>query len=115
MTRMKRALLVLLFAVSVHAQTIRVAVDVTDAARKLLHTHLTIPAQPGAMKLAYAKWLPGEHGPTGPIDELVNLRITANAQRVAWSRDPRDMFLFHLDVPAGASEIEVDATYIAPS
>ncbi|HET8773860.1 MAG TPA: M61 family peptidase [Thermoanaerobaculia bacterium] len=112
---MKRALLVLFFAVSLHAQTIRVAVDATDAARKLLHTHLTIPATPGPMKLAYAKWLPGEHGPTGPIDELVNLRIAANGQRVAWSRDPRDMFLFHIDVPTGASEIQVDATYIAPS
>jgi len=112
---LKRALLLCLFAASLHAQTIRVAVDATDAARKLLHSHLTIPATLGPMKLAYAKWLPGEHGPTGPIDELVNVRITANGQRVAWTRDPRDMFVFHLDVPPGANEIEVDATYIAPS
>jgi len=115
MTRMKRALLLLLLAFSLNAQTIRVAVDVTDSARKLIHSHLTIPAAPGPMKLAYAKWLPGEHGPTGPIDELVNIRITANGQRVAWTRDPRDMFLFDIDVPAGASEIEIDATYIAPA
>jgi predicted metalloprotease with PDZ domain len=115
MTRMKRALLLLLFAVSLDAQTIRVAVDATDAARKLFHSHLTIPAAPGPMKLAYAQWLPGEHGPTGPIDELVNVRIAANGQRVAWTRDPRDMFVFNIDVPAGANEIEVDATYLAPT
>ena len=74
---MKRALLLLLFAVSLHAQTIRVAVDATDAGQKLLHSHMTIPASPGPMKLAYAKWLPGEHGPTGPVGDLVNVRITA--------------------------------------
>ena len=116
---MKRALPVLAVAffltASLDAQTIRAAVDATDAARKLFHVHLTIPATAGPMKLAYAKWLPGEHGPTGPIDELVNLRITANGQRVAWTRDPRDMFVFHIDVPTGTSAIEVDATYIAPS
>ena len=114
---MKRASLLLSFllAASLHAQTIRVAVDATDAARKLIHSHITIPAAPGPMKLAYAKWLPGEHGPTGPIDELVNVRITANGQRVPWTRDPRDMFVFLVDVPAGASELEVDATYIAPT
>lgn len=119
MTHMKRAMLALLAAVllaaSLRAQTIRATIDATDAARKLLHSHLVIPAKPGPMKLAYAKWLPGEHGPTGPIDELVNLRITAGGERVAWMRDPRDMFVFNLEVPAGASEIEVDATYLAPT
>ena len=107
MTRMKRAMLTLLaavlFAATLQAQTIRATIDATDAARKLLHSHLVIPAAPGPMKLAYAKWLPGEHGPTGPIDELVNLRIAAGGQRVAWMRDPRDMFVFNLDVPAGAT------------
>lgn len=112
---LKRALLLCVFAASLSAQTIRVAVDATDAARKLFHSHLTIPAAAGPMKLAYARWLPGEHGPTGPIGELVNVRITANGQRVAWTRDPRDMFVFHLDVPSGANEIEVDATYLAPT
>jgi predicted metalloprotease with PDZ domain len=112
---MKRALLLCLFAFAIHAQTIRVAVDATDPERKLLGTHMTIPAAPGPMKLAYAKWMPGEHGPTGPIDELVNLRITAGGQRVAWTRDPRDMFVFNVDVPAGASALEVDATYLAPT
>ena len=112
---MKRALLILLFAISLHAQPIRVAVDATDAGQKLLHSHMTIPATPGPMKLAYAQWIPGEHGPTGPVGDLVDIRITANGQRVAWTRDPREMFVFHLDVPSGASEIEVDATHLAPT
>lgn len=111
-----RALLpiVLLFAATLRAQTIRVDVDATDAPRKVFSAHMVMPATPGPMKLAFARWLPGEHGPTGPIADLVNVRITANGQRVPWTRDPRDMFVFLLDVPPGASAIEVDTSYLAP-
>ena len=45
------------------------------------HAHLNIPATPGPMTLFYPKWIPGEHGPTGPINGLAGLRITANGQR----------------------------------
>ncbi|HVG24317.1 MAG TPA: M61 family peptidase, partial [Thermoanaerobaculia bacterium] len=114
---MRKALLlaVLAFALSLHAQTIRVAIDATDAPRKVFHSRMTIPVTAGPMRLAVAKWLPGEHGPTGPIADLVNLRVTAGGQRVVWARDPRDMFLFNIDVPQGAAEIEVDASYLAPT
>ena len=112
---MRKALLLVLLAVSLHAQTIRVTVDATDAPRKVFHSRMTIPATAGPMRLAFAKWLPGEHGPTGPIADLVNLRVTAGGQRVEWARDARDMFLFNIDVPRGASEIEVEASYLAPT
>lgn len=108
-------LLVLTFAISLHAQTIRVTVDATDAPRKLFHAQLTIPATPGPMRLGYAKWIPGEHGPSGPIVDLVNVRITANGQPLAWRRDARDMFVLHVDVPAGASSLDVGASYLAPT
>jgi predicted metalloprotease with PDZ domain len=109
---MKKVLLLLFLTLSIQAQTIRVTVDATDAPRKLFHSRMTMPATP---RLAFAKWLPGEHGPTGPIADLVNVRITANGQPVTWARDPRDMFLFNLDVPQGAGEIVVEATYLAPT
>jgi hypothetical protein len=112
---MRRLLIIVFLALSLQAQTIRVAIDATDAPRKIFHSHLTIPAAPGPMRLAYAKWIPGEHGPTGPITDLVNLRIAANGQRVEWTRDPRDMFVFSIDVPNGASAIDVDLSYIAPT
>lgn len=110
------ALLALLVLTAVlHAQTpIRVTIDARDAPRKIFHSHLTIPATPGPMRLAYAKWIPGEHGPTGPIADLVNVRITANGERVEWRRDAREMFVFHVDVPRGASAIEVDLSYLSP-
>ena len=51
------------------AQTpIKLTVDLTDAPRRILHATETMPVQPGPMTLVYPKWIPGEHGPTGPID-----------------------------------------------
>ncbi|HUP61362.1 MAG TPA: M61 family peptidase [Thermoanaerobaculia bacterium] len=110
-----KLLLALLLTISVHAQTIKVAIDATDAPRRLFHSHLTIPATTGPMRLTLAKWIPGEHGPTGPIVDVANLRVTANGARVEWRRDPLDMFVFHVDVPRGASAIEVDLSYLSPT
>jgi predicted metalloprotease with PDZ domain len=111
----KRLLLLLFFAVSMHGQTIRVAVDATEVPRKIFHAHMNIPVAAGAMKLAYAKWIPGEHGPTGPIVDLVDVNFTANGTRVPWQRDAVNMYVFNLDVPKGVTEIEADATYLAPT
>jgi predicted metalloprotease with PDZ domain len=114
---LKRALVLIavLVAITVHAQQpMRVVIDATDAPRKIFHSHATIPATPGPMQLAYAQWIPGEHGPTGPITDLVNLRIAANGQPLTWQRDARNMFVFNIEVPSGASAIDVDLSYLSP-
>lgn len=85
----------------------RVSVDASESQRHVLHTHLTIPAKPGPLTLAYPKWIPGEHGPTGPIASVVGLRITAAGHQLAWHRDDEDMYAFKVDVPAGVSELDV--------
>src|SRR6185436_14120565 len=110
---MKRLLFLLFVTSTLAAQPIRIVVDATEAPRKLIRAHLTIPAAAGPMRLAYAKWIPGEHGPTGPITDLVDLRIKAGGgQAITWQRDPLDMFAFNLVVPSGASSIDVDLAYL---
>jgi predicted metalloprotease with PDZ domain len=94
---------------------IRLDVDAREAPRKILHARLTIPAVPGPLTLEYPKWLPGEHGPTGPIADLAGLKISAAGRAIPWSRDPVEMYAFHCDVPAGASEVEVSLDYLSPS
>ncbi|HEX8178775.1 MAG TPA: hypothetical protein VF525_04445, partial [Pyrinomonadaceae bacterium] len=94
------------------AAPIELTLDATEAPRKVLHARMTIPVQPGALTLLYPKWIPGEHGPTGPVTELVNLKITAGRQTLEWQRDQADMFAFHLTVPAGARSIEVALDYL---
>ena len=89
-------------------------VDATDAPRNILRARLHIPAQPGPLTLVYPKWIPGEHGPTGPIIDLAGLKMSAAGNPVEWRRDAEDMFAFHLDVPAGAEAVDVALDFLLP-
>ena len=86
---------------------ITLAVDATEAPRHVLHVRETLPAAPGPFSLSYPRWIPGEHGPTGPLTDVVNLVIVANGQRLAWRRDDVDMYRVQVDVPRDARSIEV--------
>ncbi|MGI4831430.1 MAG: M61 family peptidase, partial [Janthinobacterium lividum] len=88
-------------------------VDLRDAPKKILHATETIPVQPGALTLVYPKWIPGEHMPSGPIDDQAGLFITANGQSIRWERDPLDMFSYHLNIPAGVSSLTVRMDFLA--
>ena len=97
------------------ATAITLSVDATEAPRKLFHARMTMPAAPGPMTLVYPKWIPGEHGPTGPIVDLAGLKITAGGKTISWRRDDVDMYAFHFEVPAGAKEIEVLLDFLSPT
>jgi len=89
------------------AQAIQVSVDLSDAPRNIYHTRLTIPAKPGPLTLVYPKWIPGNHRPAGPIAHVTGIKMEAAGQALAWQRDSVDMYAFHVDVPAGATEVQV--------
>ncbi|HKA00550.1 MAG TPA: hypothetical protein VKE70_28760 [Candidatus Solibacter sp.] len=93
---------------------VKLRVDATDAPRRLFHVQMSIPARTGAMTLMYPEWIPGEHGPTGPIANLVSLRVQGGGKTIPWKRDSVNMYAFHLDVPAGVSTLEVGFDFIAP-
>src|SRR6266568_2954054 len=94
---------------------IAIAVDATDAPRKILHARLAIPVKSGPLTLFYPKWIPGEHGPTGPITDLAGLKFAAAGKTVAWRRDDVDMYAFHLDVPPGANKLDVTLDFLLPA
>jgi predicted metalloprotease with PDZ domain len=79
----------------------------------MLHAQLAVPVQPGPLTLVYPKWIPGEHGPTGPIDDLAGIIFTANGQTLPWQRDDTDMFAFHLKVPPGAMLLDCRLDFLA--
>jgi predicted metalloprotease with PDZ domain len=93
---------------------IRLQLDATDAPRRLFHVLMTIPAKPGPMTLLYPKWIPGEHGPTGPITDLAGLKIAAQGQAVPWKRDSVNLYAFHVTVPDGDTSLEVAFDFISP-
>ncbi len=91
-----------------------IAVDATDAPRKIFHARITIPATPGDFVLSNPKWIPGEHGPTGPIVDTAGIYFHGNGQVLRWHRDPIDMYAYHVDVPAGVTSIEAAVDYLSP-
>ena len=91
---------------------IKLDVDATDAPRNLLHTRLHIPAAPGKLTLFYPKWIPGEHMPSGPVNNVTGLKFSANGKPVDWQRDAEDMFQFHLVVPEGAEAVDVSFDFL---
>ena len=94
---------------------IQVNVDARDAPRKLIHVQLTIPAAPGPLTLLYPQWIPGEHGPTGPIADVVSLRFHAKDQALSWRRDSTNLYAFHVNVPAGATALDAAFDFISPT
>ena len=93
--------------------TITLAVDASEAPRKIFHTRMTIPVEPGKITLVYPKWIPGEHGPTGPLTDVAGLRFTAAGKPLRWERDLVDMHAVSCDVPAGVSSLEVAFDFIS--
>src|SRR6266542_1821324 len=87
-------------------------VDARDVSRRVLHATLHIPARPGPLTLVYPKWIPGEHGPTGPITDLAGLKMTADGQPIAWQRAPLDNYTFQVQVPTGANAVDVSLDFL---
>jgi predicted metalloprotease with PDZ domain len=101
------ALLLFTAAPAGAADSIALHVDARETASHILHVRETLPAAPGPLALAYPKWIPGEHGPTGPVSEVAGLRIEAGGQPLAWRRDDVDMYVVRCEVPKGAGQVEV--------
>jgi predicted metalloprotease with PDZ domain len=113
-SRLAVAALLLACAAPAWAQPIALDVDAREVARRIVHARLTIPARPGPMTLLYPKWLPGEHGPSGPIVDVAGPRLTAGGKPLAWRRDGVDLHAFHVVVPAGVDRIGAELDFLLP-
>lgn len=94
---------------------IQLQVDASDLARRIQHVRLQMPVQPGPLRLWYPRWIPGNHAPTGPINQIAGLRLSAGGQGIAWTRDDTDMYAFDLVVPPGAQTLDVEFDYLSPT
>jgi predicted metalloprotease with PDZ domain len=94
---------------------IDLAVDATDTTHGIFRAHETIPVDhAGPMVLLYPRWLPGHHSPNGPIDLFAGLVIHAGGAQVPWTRDLVDVFAFHVNVPNGATSLDIEFQYLSP-
>lgn len=89
------------------ASDIALQVDAREIPRNHVHTEMHIAAKPGPLVLAFAKWIPGEHGPTGPLESIVGLDVRANGAPLTWVRDPFDLYALRVTVPRDAHQLDV--------
>src|SRR5258708_10888301 len=112
-------LLVVTVSVGLHAAPaaprVTIALDASDAPRKIFHAQLTIPAAPGTLTLYYPKWIPGEHAPSGPLMDLAGLKFTGNGQLLKWRRTLDDNWTVLVEVPAGVQEVHASLDFLSPA
>ncbi len=97
--------------------TLRLHVDTTDTLHGVFKVEETIPVPPDLagkkMALLFPKWLPGKHAPRGEIEKLAGLEIRAGGQLLRWQRDPVDVYAFWVEVPAGATALDVRFQFLS--
>ncbi len=88
--------------------TLEIEVDARDLPRRLLHSRIQIPCQPGTLKLWYPKWVPGTHGPYGPVQNVGGLRVqTRDGTSLKWQRDELEPYRVQCQVPDQVHEVTV--------
>ncbi len=95
--------------------TIKLEVDATNLAQRIFRVKQTIPVQAGPLTLFYPMWVPGGHSPKNALDKIAGIRFKANGLALDWRRDPLDVAAFHIDVPAGATEITAEFDFLTPT
>ncbi len=85
------------------SSTIQITADLSDASRKLYHAEVDLPVSAGPLTLTTPKWIPGNHMPTGPAEEITGVVFTVNGKPLPWRRDDVDLYQFHLEIPRGAT------------
>jgi predicted metalloprotease with PDZ domain len=95
------------------AVTMRAEIDARDLAKSLLHAKISMPVSPGSVELWYPKWVPGVHGPVGPVRNIGEFKVTsADGKPIKWSRESHETSRFVCEVPAGVREIAIELDYI---
>lgn len=95
-----------------------IVIDARDLPRQLLTASLAIPCKASnkteQLNLWYPKWVPGSHGPGGPIANVAGFEI-ANQDGVPleWKRAAGEVYCLQVTVPAKTEELRVRIRYIA--
>jgi predicted metalloprotease with PDZ domain len=98
------------------AQTpIHITADLTEAPRKLYHAEIDLPVKPGPATFITPEWIPGNHRPTGPVEDITGVVFTANGQVLPWRRDDANLYEFHVTIPAGVTSLHAHLDCIVTS
>jgi predicted metalloprotease with PDZ domain len=95
----------------------QIEIDARDLTRRLLSAEVSIPVSASEtdrrIPLWYPKWVPGSHGPGGPIANLAGFRVKDEAgNNLTWERSGGEVFRFEVNVPKNVNRIRVWLRYI---
>ena len=105
-------------ALIAETRPMQIVIDATDLPRKLLRATVSIPLddierRDGKVALWYPKWVPGSHGPGGPIANVAGLLISdAEGNRLDWQRAVGEFHCVLVEVPERVKTLTVDVRYI---
>ena len=100
-------MLLLASSVTLFAQRapIQIHADLTDAPRRIVRADVDLPVSAGPLDLITPEWIPGAHGPRGPVGDIAGIRFEANGRTLPWKRDPVNLYEYHLEIPSGVSTL----------
>ncbi|MFY7836566.1 MAG: M61 family metallopeptidase [Novosphingobium sp.] len=96
--------------------TMTLDIDASDTMRRAYRVTQVIPVASGAKELIllFPQWLPGNHGPRGPLAELVGVQFFVDGKPVEWKRDRVEVYAFHVMLPAGAKAVTAKFIHTSP-
>ncbi len=94
---------------------IELQVDATNVGQKIFRVHERIPVKGGKLTLLYPQWRLGTHAPADAhLAQFAGLLLSSNHRRLEWTRDPLNMYAFHVDIPGDAATLEADFEFLSP-
>lgn len=106
-------------AIAQPAGPMSIEIDATELPRKLLHAKLTIPLDGplarngGELALWYPKWIPGTHGPGGPVQNIGGLTMSdEDGAAIEWTRQPGEVYRINAQIPAESDSLIITIRYI---
>ena len=61
---------------------IQITADLSDAPRKLYHAEIDFPVTAGPLTLTTPQWIPGDHRPTGPAEDITGVKRVNNQMTI---------------------------------
>jgi predicted metalloprotease with PDZ domain len=84
---------------------IQITADLSEAPRKLYHAEVDLPVSEGDVTLITPEWIPGNHRPTGPAEDITGVVFSVDGKTIPWRRDDENLYEFHVTVPRGATTL----------
>ncbi len=86
---------------------IRLIVDIRDTRHGVLKAEEQLSVVPGTLELLFPEWIQGSHYPSGPVENLAGLIISARGKAIFWHRSSKDVYAFTLNVPKGVHRLDI--------